>query len=181
MRIAFDARAWSHPQPGGFKTYTTNLVQALMALDSTNTYRFYLDRELPEPDSASRCFVSQRVIPAGCGAAGAVWREQVLLPLELRRWKPDLVHFPCSTAPLVGARPLVATIHDAIEFVRTPWLPRPSAGQPRRALMSAYNRFVQGRAARRARVVITVSKHAKRDLVNQLHIPEAKIRVVPNA
>jgi glycosyltransferase involved in cell wall biosynthesis len=47
--------------------------------------------------------------------------------------------------------------------------------------MSAYNRFIQRRAASRARVVITVSGHAKRDLVHHLHIPEAKIRVIPNA
>ena len=39
-----DARFLTHPQPGGFKTYTENLISALTRVDSENEYFLYTDR-----------------------------------------------------------------------------------------------------------------------------------------
>ena len=44
MHIGIDARFLTHPQIGGFKTYTENLVSALAEVDSDNQYFLYLDR-----------------------------------------------------------------------------------------------------------------------------------------
>jgi glycosyltransferase involved in cell wall biosynthesis len=44
MRIGFDARFLTHPQRGGFKTYTENLISALATVDKENEYILYVDR-----------------------------------------------------------------------------------------------------------------------------------------
>ena len=44
MKIGIDARFLTHPQKGGFKTYTENLVTALACVDDRNNYILYLDR-----------------------------------------------------------------------------------------------------------------------------------------
>ena len=56
MKIAIDARFLTHPQLGGFKTYTVNLVRALSEVDNENHYildvdRSPLDNMLPSADN----------------------------------------------------------------------------------------------------------------------------------
>jgi hypothetical protein len=43
-KIAIDARAISHPQAGGFKTYSVNLVNHLVDLDYSVSYTLLVDR-----------------------------------------------------------------------------------------------------------------------------------------
>ena len=45
MKIGIDARFLTHPQLGGFKTYTVNLVRALSQVDNDNCYVIYVDRQ----------------------------------------------------------------------------------------------------------------------------------------
>ena len=66
MRIGVDARFLTHPQAGGFKTYTENLVEALRLVDSTNSYVLFLDR--PPGDVAM--FEEDRLRPAPSGWPG---------------------------------------------------------------------------------------------------------------
>ena len=56
MRIGIDARFLTHPQVGGFKTYTTNLIRALLKEDRVNEYVLYLDRE-PAADEGGESFL----------------------------------------------------------------------------------------------------------------------------
>lgn len=115
MRIGFDARFLTHPQAGGFKTYTENLVSALAAVDRDNEYVLYLDRKPGGRDAvpAAPNFTS-RIVPASLPLAGMPWREQVALPRQAARDRIDLLHCPCLTAPLRLACPLVVTIHDML-------------------------------------------------------------------
>ena len=48
MKICIDARFLTHPQVGGFKTYTENLIRALVEVDAENQYVLYVDRNLDE-------------------------------------------------------------------------------------------------------------------------------------
>jgi hypothetical protein len=45
MRIGVDARFLRHPQPGGFKTYVTNLTHALVQEGREHAFVLYVDRE----------------------------------------------------------------------------------------------------------------------------------------
>ena len=177
MRIGFDARFLTHPQAGGFKTYTENLVSALAAVDRDNEYVLYLDRTPGGRDAvpAAPNFTS-RIVPASLPLAGMPWREQVALPRQAARDRIDLLHCPCLTAPLRLACPLVVTIHDML------WLQpqKYATGRSRplkRVLMDAYYRVVPQRAAKRAAAIITVSQSSKQLIVEQLGLDANRIIV----
>ena len=80
MKVGIDARFLTHPQLGGFKSYTVNLVAALSKIDSENEYILYLDRHPNTGDfiPASPNFHSRVVsVPP---VVGLPWREQIKLP-----------------------------------------------------------------------------------------------------
>lgn len=181
MHIAIDARSLSHPQPGGFKTYTTHLVQALLKEDRENEYVLYLDRPVDPSGYADFPNVTLEVIRPVGGWAGVPLREQIWLPFHFTRWHPDVVHFPCATGSIAITVPLVVTIHDAIEFFERPRLTRLSRESVRRRLMVQYNRWVQRVIARHATTIITVSTQSMHDIAKTLRVPKDKIRVIPNA
>ena len=84
----------------------------------------------------------------------------------------DLLHCPTFRAPIRSSVPLVVTFHD-LAVLRHPetfntWTRR-------------YSRALLPRVARAAERVIAVSEFTARELVDLLGVPEAKIRVIPNA
>ena len=181
MKIAIEARALSHPQPGGFKSYTTNLIYGLLALDGMDEYLLYLDRAV----SDSKLVTDPRVrIDYGAHAPsgfGVIWREQVFLPASLGRSRPDLVHLPCGTGPFACRAPLIVTLHDVIEFLEPYDLSSVSSEKLRRFLMKYYTRIIEKWLARKAIQIITVSDYSRRDIARLLHVDASKITAIPNA
>jgi len=117
-----------------------------------------------------------RLAHHGRGRAATAYRDAVWYPLVLprlaRRARLDVLHCPTFRAPLAPpVCPLVVTVHD-LAVLRHPetfnqWTRR-------------YSRLCVPRVARAARLVIAVSEHTKRELVELLRTPEEKIRVVLN-
>ena len=175
-RVAIDARAASHPQSGGFKTYTENLIKHLGGNEDRLDFRLYLDRPLVAGLPAA---LTARVIPTAMPYLGVPLREQVLVPYRSLCDRADLVHFPCGTGAVWPLRPFVITVHDTIE-----WMPV-AAGKrersPRRVMMHLYSRFVQRAAVRRAAAVLTVSENSKRDIVRHFGVPPARVFVTYEA
>lgn len=179
-RIGLDARAISHPQPGGFKTYTDNIVRHLPSGNGQNSYLIYLDRALRDPlFSTAREDLALKVLSAEVPLVGVALREQLTLPAQLLRDQVDLAHFPYATAPLWSPCPFVITIHDTIELM--PGRIRRKRASTRRQLMHLYNRVTQMLAVRRAAAVVTVSQHSKSDIVQMLRVPAEKIFVTYEA
>ncbi len=181
MRIGIDARFLTHPQPGGFKTYSEHLVHALAAIDQQHTYVLYVDRA-PAPGDVMPQSEQFRVhvVSGGLPLVGMPWREQLGLASRAVRDKLDLFHAPCLTAPLALPCPLVVTIHDMI------WKhPQRYAQGPRRAgkrsLMDRYYQIVPQLAAQRATEVITVSYAAKAAIVAELKLPATRVSVTHEA
>jgi len=181
MKIGFDARFLTHPQVGGFKTYTTNLIAALAEVDRENEYVLYVDRPITDathiPPSPN--FVS-RIISGSGHLLGMPWREQVGLVRAARRDRIDLLHSPALTAPLYVGCCSVVTIHDMI------WSsPRQGAGSSRRSLrrrlMQSYYEVVPRYAARRASAIITVSHVVRRDIIRQLSADPESVHVTYEA
>lgn len=174
MKVGIDARFLTHPQPGGFKTYTNSVVYSLAEAGDDNEYILYTDR----PSEIGRSLPSNfKVQPVT--APHAVLREQWVLPLTMRHDGVDLAHFPCNTAPIMSDIPIVVTIHDAIPF-RTPKSKKASFSVRQRLLYS-YWRTVMLRAARHATMVLTVSRHAMADVVVVLGVPANRVSVVRQA
>lgn len=167
MRIGIDARFLTHPQEGGFKTYTENLVYGLSRLDSQNDYVLYTDR----PGVGGVCSHGRMLVKPVNGPA--LVREQVLLPVIMAKDRIDIAHFPCNTAPVICSCKKVLTVHDLI-----PLMNKQSGSRKARAL-AVYWRTVMPRAARAADRIITISGASKSDIQRLLGVPEKKISVVP--
>jgi glycosyltransferase involved in cell wall biosynthesis len=181
MRIGIDAKFLTHPQRGGFKSYTENLIGALAELDKVNEYVLYIDRQ-PTPEAKIPQFsnFSYKIVSGDNSFYGMPWREQVALPLQIHLDRLDLFHAPCLTAPVLMDAPLVVTIHDTMWLYPTRYLPEKTRFGKRK-LMEWYYRFVPEIAVRKARGVITVSHAAKENIVSYLHLHSDQIFVTPEA
>jgi glycosyltransferase involved in cell wall biosynthesis len=85
----------------------------------------------------------------------------------------DVFHVPHFAPPLITRSvPVVATIHDVIP------LRLPLYHSSARA--KVYSSVVS-RAAHKATLIITISQHAKQDIMDALHIPEERMRVIYQA
>src|SRR5436190_2412251 len=135
----------------------------------TARYLNSLLRELRRRDDVDVSTVSF----GGAGRLSTLARDAFWYPFGLARKRgADLLHCPTYRGPLRPALPLVVTVHDLAVF-RHP---------------EAFNRWtrtysprVVPRVLAAARRVIAVSEFTRRELVELLHVPDEKIRVVPNA
>jgi glycosyltransferase involved in cell wall biosynthesis len=98
-----------------------------------------------------------------------LWFEQVAFPRACWRWRADVALVPYWGSPMWRACPTVVTIHDLIPLL----LPLYRGGP----LQRAYTALV-ARTARRAHAVLTDSEASRRDLVDHLRIPPARVRAV---
>jgi len=144
--IALDARQ-TNQMSNGMKTYVRELVARLPRVASDLDF---ITIETPVPNAS--------------------WREQVSLPVRLRRSGAALVHFMSLYAPRWPRMRYVYTIHDLIHR-RFPeyfsWKIPP------------YYRFVAGPVARGAAAVITDAWATIPDLERFLNVSPERIRVVP--
>jgi glycosyltransferase involved in cell wall biosynthesis len=108
-----------------------------------------------------------RILPGGRGT----WWEQTALARGVRADRPDVFFAPAYTAPAWLPMPFAVTIHD-VSFSRHPEWFRPREGTRRRLLTR--------RAARRAAVVLTVSRFSRQEIHDLYEVPLERIRVVPN-
>ena len=99
-------------------------------------------------------------------AADALWYPW------LRGRGLDVLHCPSFRGPIAPGVPLVVTVHDLGVLREPAWFNR---------WTRTYSRLAVPRVVRAASRVIAVSEFTKGELVALLGVPEAKIRVVPNA
>ena len=166
MRIAIDARKL---RDYGIGTYVRNLLRHLARIDRATEYVLLtrpvdveLGRELGE---------NFRTVPERAGPYTI--REQVSVPLDLRREGIDLFHAPHYVLPPLTPCKSVVTIHDCIHLRFPQYLPN--------RLAYAYARSSLWAATHRANRVLTVSETSKRDILRYFRVPESKIDVIYNA
>jgi len=167
MRIGFDGTPLLG-QRSGVGHYTGRLLAHLVQQRPEWEYMLFSNRPF-EPLEAELA----RTLPlaGNFGFSRFVWM-QLVLPRIIRQRQPDLCHFPNNTAPLCLSRPSVITIHDASLFLH-------SRHHPRSRLLAL--RLLLPHVARRATAVITVSHHARQDLMRVLQLPAEKIHVIHEA
>jgi glycosyltransferase involved in cell wall biosynthesis len=94
--------------------------------------------------------------------------EQTVLPRKLASLRPDLLHGLAYALPIGWSGPGVVTIYD-LSFLRFPDAFKPA----NRIYLTATTRAT----ARRARRILTISEHARRDIVRLLSVPEQRVDV----
>jgi glycosyltransferase involved in cell wall biosynthesis len=155
-------------QRSGVGQYTGRLLEALLDLELGWEYLLYSNRPLDALEPALQKLVQ---LPAHLPQSRWIWMQSVL-PCLIARTRPQLAHFPNGLAPLWLPVPFVLTVHDASLFLY-------SHTHPRRRLLAM--RLILPLVARRAAAVITVSEHARRDLLRVLRLPPEKVEVVYQA
>lgn len=112
-RILIDARSLDGT-PSGVATYSRNLVEHLLAIDSNNRYTVLVRRaikgQLPEADN-----LEILTWPA----APFSWQTLVRLHEPLNAFAPDVVHFLQPVVPLFYRKPVVISVHDVQPLIRT--------------------------------------------------------------
>ena len=131
----------------------------------------YLEGLLPHLE---RLVAVDRFAFGGAGRGATVARDAWWYPVALPRHARtvDVLHCPSFRGPLRSHVPLVVTVHD-LAVLRHP-------GAFNRWTRT-YSRLFVPRVVRAAQRVIAVSEFTKRELVDVLHIPDARIRVIRNA
>ena len=209
MHIAIDAHMVGERETGN-ETYTLNLIQALLRLVARDPKGFSWDQVGPQnatqplpwtrrhqqrrfgdsprfdflathpdrlrdalgswragPDQALPSFASiQRIRPTT-----ALLRIPLAMPVQAFRHSYDLLHVTYN-APPVCPCPTVVTIHD-ISFEHYPQFFSPRDLLVLKSLVPL--------SARRARRIITVSQHAKAEIVQRYGIADEKIAVTYEA
>lgn len=178
MRIGIDARFLTHPQPGGFKTYTENLVHALSQVDSLNQYVLYLDRDPTKAVLPQAANFVYRVVNGTLPGFGMPIREQIALRRQIHQDGLDIVHFPCNTAPVgIGGR-FVVTLHDTIQVAaQNNFRLFRSLPNHKRWAMTAYSKWTIRKTAHAAPRIITVSNYEKTQIIEQLAIAPQRVCV----
>ena len=100
------------------------------------------------------------------------WWYLGALPRRSRAARLDVLHCPTFRAPLTTPVPLVVTVHDLAVLRHPETFNRWTRG---------YSRLLVPRVVRAAARVIAVSSFTKEEVVRLIGLPEAKVRVVPNA
>ena len=166
MRIAIDARKL---RDYGIGTYVRNLLRYLSRIDHTTEYVLLCQGE----DCGFEEELGENFRSVVENAPAYSIREQISVPVALRREGIDLFHAPHYVLPPLTPCKSVVTIHDCIHLRFPQYLPH--------RLGSAYARASMWTAAHRSNRVLTVSEASKRDILRYFRIPESKIDVIYNA
>jgi glycosyltransferase involved in cell wall biosynthesis len=165
-KIGIDARMYGAEQTG-IGNYIKNLIINLAEIDKKNQYEiFLLDKEFDKFILPAKNFKKVKV-----KAHWYSWREQIVLPLEFLRKRPDLLHFPHFNSPVLYPGKSLVTIHDITPF----FFP----GHKMNSILrrNAF-KLVFGRTVKKARKIIAVSESTKADIARHFGVKPDKIAVI---
>lgn len=166
MHIGIDARLYSSSFTG-IGRYVFELIHHVLKIDDQNHYSLFFNAPEFEKFHTSRKGVSKILVDAKHYS----WDEQWKFRRLLNGANLDLMHFTHFNAPILYRRPSIVTIHDlTLTFY------------PGKKMQSFWHRlgyhFTIRSIVRRAKQVIAVSEHTKRDLVRILNTDPEKISVI---
>jgi len=175
LRVGFNARLLASPDVRGWNRYTVNLLAELPGQGVRPV--LYADRP-PHPSHLARLPEGSYDVRVAGVRPYAAW-EQAWLPRACRRDRVALLHAPANFGlPWSSPCPRVLTLHDAIDQLYH--APRQTSRE-RWSVGAVRARLAHWSARTRAERVITVSGHARGDLVDRLGVPAWKVRVTPEA
>lgn len=177
MKIGINALFLKTPASGTGQ-YLLHLLHALADVDTINEYVLFgpplqgsADSDPAHVDGLPYPYLTHTTPPLVDrheNIEKLVW-EQWSGPAAALAANVDLYHVPHFAPPYLPRTPTIITIHDVIPLR----LPAYRAG----ASVRAYMRLA-ARAAHKATLIITVSQHAKQDIMDVLHIRPERIRVI---
>lgn len=178
MRIVIDGRLIL-PAMTGIGRYLLNLIPALAELAVGEQIEVWLQKDLPAAHPAWKLALPGPAQTARIQLRSLPYRHMspagmALLPLDIQRAHPDLLHYPhFDLPPLVPGR-VVSTLHD-LKYLARPGL-FVGLGKTRRLII----RLLARHTARRSQRLIAVSQYTASDAVRLLDADPRKLRVIPH-
>jgi len=154
---------------GGTETYAISLIDALAKADPDNEYVVFVNKGGADLDVTPAPNFRRVVCPfiALRRVVRYGW-EQAVLPFQLQREKPDLIHSLGYVAPLAASGTHVVTVPD-LNYIGHQGR-RTAAG--RRVL-----RFFVEQAVKKANHVITISEFSRGEIIRNLGVDKDKVTV----
>jgi glycosyltransferase involved in cell wall biosynthesis len=157
---------------GGTETYLRELLPALAAIDTSNQYFVFTNREtsaelVPRQANFHR---KKQAVPARFRPARILW-EQTILAVEAARYRLDVLLSAGMTAPVVCPCRSITVFHD-LQHKRHPeyfrWFDLP------------FWRLLLWAAAHRSQRLIAISEATRADLIHYYHLAGNRVTVVPH-
>jgi glycosyltransferase involved in cell wall biosynthesis len=149
----------------------SRVIYHLLAEYARNTRGHHFDVFVPESPEQNLTNPRLRYVTAGASTVRPSRRiawEQMRLPGELKRARPELLHGLAYALPMAWSGPSVVSVYD-LSFVHFPR----AFNAANRIYLTAATRA----AVRRARRVLTISEHTRRDIVRLLKVPQERVEV----
>jgi len=171
MKIAINLLPVVPGRAGGQEVYARGIVQGLLELDDLRHEVVLLTNQFNHDSWTEAPGITRHMVQvAGGGTFGRVWTEQRGLPRVLTTLGIDVVHSLAGAAVLMANCPNVVTIHDLLYLHDV---------TPFSAAQLWYRRLLVPHSARLAAHVVADSEFTRRDLIDRLHVPAAKVSTVP--
>lgn len=172
MRIGINGSFWNKPSTGSGQ-YLRELLSALDWIAPGDAYTVIVPQAgATELDRVSPhlTIVREQVRMMRAGEnIGKVWFEQVAFNRACARTHMTLAHVPYFGSALFSTVPAVVTVHDLIPLLLPAY-----RGSP---MVRLYTTLASS-SARRAAAVIADSECSRRDIIQHLRIPPARVHVV---
>ena len=170
MQICFDARVIIDKSTG-LGNYTYNLVKHLLMLDSENEYIVLINRSLTDQHPIQ--YLEQKNLKKRFVQISEVTlQQQVMVPFELLKQKPDIYHYPNFDLPVFQPYNSIFTVHDLT------YLKHHDLYMNGRWIKNFYTKAIMNLGARKSKKIIAVSSSTKNDLLEILKVPEHKVAVI---
>jgi glycosyltransferase involved in cell wall biosynthesis len=177
MKIGVDATCWGNKR--GFGRFTRELLEALLEVDKTNEYLFFIDDETAQsetiPPQVKKIVADTKMSPIkaasaeGCRSLKDLWAMSRVVWRE----KIDVFFFPAvySYFPVFNRAKIVVTIHDVIAD-HHPELIFPNAKS------KFFWKLKQNAAIRQADLIATVSEYSKKQIAEYFKLPLSRLRII---
>jgi glycosyltransferase involved in cell wall biosynthesis len=182
MRIGIDVRYLSHGLVGGVHTYIKHFVAELCAIAADHQIVLYADTKRPFELNDLPPTVTLRLLPYR-GPQSSVYLDYVGLRRAMARDRLDVVHYPANYGFRVPGARVVVTLHDALTIMplRETLFSSGSRRTLRSMAMTVYLYVGSRLMLRDADMILTVSEHAKQDILRYCRFDSQRIIPIPHA
>ncbi len=168
IRIGIDIRELRRDVKTGIARYISNFLMVAARLKPEWEFVLFGNQHTFAPALAGD--YKKVIISEG----STFWWDQVELPRALKKERIDLFLSPYHKAPFFAPCKVAITIHDLTPFL--PFLPHQKESFVKVMLKKIVGRLI----ARKVDLIVTVSQHSKKDIINLFGIPEEKVSVAYN-
>jgi glycosyltransferase involved in cell wall biosynthesis len=183
MRIGIDARFFG-PSGKGLGRYTQKLVENIEKIYSKKEGHHEEDVEffvfLRRENFSEYVPRQKNVYKVLADCQWYTFREQLEMPMLLRKYNLDLVHFPHFNVPILYGKKFIVTIHDLI-LIHFPTLRGTTLNPLFYWLKFLAYKLTIMLAIKRAKKIITVSNFTRNDILANYQVASEKIAVIYEA